>query len=554
MGNWLKNVWDGLSKSRDPATGKFASPDGWDWEKLLEEMGKTQAEVLNLAANGGNILIKSIAPQDESNEEISNEVYHDVSGETALVSCTTSALDITITISSSFPMCRIGSTDIELDEAADTGHYSKTINYTLSADATEITVSLLLPNDTLGAGYSTTLEIVTGPILLTLHFTGGYPGSQTELKAGDEFFITGTTDVACNAARISDFEACDAKVQVFASTNSFVITGVIADRGTSVQALTAKVQARNSDGAYGPLVVTSDTVNCNNVYPSFTDNGYSNTTNPGATAFKGVEGGDQDTEVADYTTILYSSPHSDFTIASVTTYEQAKGITCLNPGDYNDSATNFRIVATRTANDASTTLNKTIEVADTAAILTVTQPTVRLRSSTNHTITVTSDQNLSGAPDLNIVVGGTWQGVFAGSDKVWTRELLVEHDDSRGTGAWTQATPATSNSGMNAGITGNCVIGGFEPITVTFDHAPAWNLEAISNLAAVSDVTKLIVTDNAGHAMIYQAGVGDGNYFYTITDAGGTPNVNGNYLRWTDLSAISANTTGTAFLTIEETV
>ncbi|KKK78807.1 hypothetical protein LCGC14_2839850, partial [marine sediment metagenome] len=81
-----------------------------------------------------------------------------------------------------------------------------------------------------------------------------------------------------------------------------------------------------------------------------------------------------------------------------------------------------------------------------------------------------------------------------------------------------------------------------------------WNLEAISNLAAVSDVTKLIVTDNAGHAMIYQAGVGDGNYFYTITDAGGTPNVNGNYLRWTDLSAISANTTGTAFLTIEETV
>lgn len=560
--NWLKEVWNGVSRSRDPATGKFSSPDGWDWERLLTEMGKTQREVLNLAAHGGSILIKSIVPQDEDNQEVSNEIYHDVAGETALKSCTTSTLDIIISIVSSFPICKINDTTIELDEIADEGSYAKDVNYTLPADATDITINLLLPNDTLGAGYTVELEIVAGPILLTLHFTGGYPGSQTELKAGDIFQITGTTDVACNAARISDFEACDAKVQVFASTNSFVVTGVIADRGDTVQVLAAKVQARNSAGAYGPNVVTDEAaavdgqnlVNCNNIYPSFIDNDFSNTDNPGAGAFKGTETGDQDTEVADYNTIVYSSPHGDFTVASATIYEQAKGITCTNPGDYNDSATNFRIVATRAANAAVATFNKIVEVADTAPLLTVTQDATRLRSEANHVITVTSDQNLSGAPDLNIVVGGTWQGSWAGSDKVWTRELLVEHDDSRGTGAWTQATQATSNSGMNAGITGDCVIGGFNEITVIFNHAPAWNLESIADLSQVSDTTKLVCEDNSGHVVTYQADTTDNLYSFTITNAGGTPDVNGNYLRWTDLNAVGANTTGEAYLIIEETV
>lgn len=554
MGNWLTEVWNGISKSRDPATGKFASPDGWDWEKLLSEMGKTQREVLNLAAHGGNILIKKIVPQDENNEEVSNEIYHDVAGETALESCTTSTLNIVIAITSSFPICKINDTTIELDEIADEGSYAKDVNYTLPADATDLTVNLLLPNDTLGAGYTVELEIVAGPILLTLHFTGGYPGSQVEVKAGDLFQITGTTDVACTAARISDFEACDAKVQVFASTNSFVITGVIADRGNTVQALAAKVQARNSDGAYGPNVVTTDTVNCNNVYPVFIDNDFSNTDNPGAGAFKGVEEGVQDTTVMKYDTVIYSSPHDDFTVANPSTYEKEKGITCKNPGDYNDSATNFRIVAVRTANDATSTLNKVIEVADTAPLLTVTQDATRLRSEANHVITVTSDQNLSAAPDLNIVIGGTWQGSWAGSNKIWTRELLVEHSDSRGTGAWTQATQATSNSGMNAGITGDCVIGGFNEITVTFNHAPAWNLENIADLSQVSDTTKLVCEDNSGHALVYQAGIDDNLYSFTISDAGGTPDVNGNYLRWTDLNAVGANTTGEAYLIIEETV
>ncbi|KKL90945.1 hypothetical protein LCGC14_1899630, partial [marine sediment metagenome] len=305
----------------------------------------------------------------------------------------------------------------------------------------------------------------------------------------------------------------------------------------------------------GGAVDGYNTVICNDTVPTFIDSDYTNDDNPGATAFKGTEEGTQSTVVADYDTVLYSSATGDFTITDASAYNVAKIITLTNPGNYNDSANNFKITANRAANDATEVFEKIIEVADTAPILAVTQPDASLRSEGTYTITITSDQNLNGAPDLNIAVGGTWLGVgFAGSDKIWARDLLVEHDDARGTTAWTQATPAENNAGMNASITGNNVIGGFLEMEITFNHDPAWNLEPLENLTGVVDVTKLVCEDNSGHAMTYQAGTGDNPYTYTITDAGGTPDVNGNYIRLCDLDAVGANTTGTAYLKIEETL
>ena len=564
MGNWLKSVWEGVSKSRSLTPWKQAQPDRWDWDRIVEELGLTQREVLNLAAHGGSIMIKDIVPQDEDNEEVSSKTWIDVSGETVLDTCTTSTLDVIISIASSFPMCKINDTTIELDEATDEGHYEKDINFTLPADATDISVNLLLPNDTLGAGYTTTIDIVSGPTLLVLHFTGGYPGSQTEMKVGDTFQITGTTDVPCVAARVLDFGACTASVQGFPSANTFVITATIDTTGFTPAALAAKVQARNAAGAYGPIAVTTlnggavdgyNTVICNDTVPTFIDSDYTNDNNPGADAFKGTEEGTQSTVVADYDTVFYSSATGDFTITDPNTYNVDKIITLTNPGNYNDSVNSFKITANRVANDATEVFEKIIEVADTAPILTVTQPDASLRSEGTYTITVTSDQNLNGAPDLNIAVGGTWQGGgFAGSDKVWTRELLIEHDDARGTTAWTQVSPAENNAEIGASITGDNVIGGFLEMEITFNHDPAWNLEPLENLSAIVDVTNLVCEDNAGHALTYQAGVGDNPYTFTITDAGGTPDVNGNYLRWTDLDAVGANVTGTAYLKIEETL
>ncbi len=570
MSNWLTNLWYGQSKSRLDM-GKFARPDGWDYERVVEEMGKVQREILNQAANSGSIFITDIVPQDEDNEEVSSKVFIDVAGQTVLASCITSSRDIIITIHSTFPMCKIEDTTFELDASTDTGHYSKSVNYTLRQDAVDLTVSMVLPNETLGTSYTTTLEIVAGPTLLTLHFLGGYPGSQTEVKEGDTFQLTGTTDVPCVAVRIADFGACVASIQTFPSTNTFVVTGTVDTTGYTTQALAASVQARNAAGAYGPVRLTNvdgsddgyHTIKCNDTRPTFIDNGFTNESNPGALAFKGIEAGVQDTTVAAFDTIVYSSPHGDFVIANDTTYEKIKDIACVNPGDYNDSNINFRITATRTANGYVSVFDKTIEVADIAPLLTVTQADSRLRSENEHIITVISNQNLDTAPNLNIVVGGTWQGASFvatpnGQKKIWTRSLLVENDDARGTSAWTQFVPATNQSGYNATITGNCVIGGFESISVVFDHTPDWPLEPISDLVGVSclpaNPEKLVCYDNSGHLLTYQSNKLDIAYRFTIVDAGGNLSDTGNYIYWCDLDAVAANATGTAYLTLEETV
>lgn len=568
MGKWLKSIWEGQSKSRDPATAKFAGPDGFDWERLIEEMGKTQEELLHLAASGGGtIFIRDITPQDEINEEISNKVFDAVNGETVLKSCVSSTTAVNVYIISSFPMVLLGTTLIELSESTDHGHYEKNVAYTLESEE-EVKVTMVLPDGIEGAYFTTDIEIIGGPTLIDLHFYGGYPGSQTEVKEGDTIQIQGITNVACNAARINTYGLATEQFVTFPSTNSFIINCTVKTTGYTPAALAAEVQARNSSGAYGSARNTNelgndvdgyDLMSCNDTVPTFIDNGHTNDDNPGAEAFKGIEVGVQDTTVANQDSVVYSSDSGDFAINLSTTYEKIKDITLTNPGDYNDSDFNFKIVATRTANDSTSTFEKTIEVADHAPVLTVTQADSRLRSALDHTITVTSNQNLDGPPNLGIPVSGTWLGSNFVADpvdqlKIWTRDIRIAHADARGTGAWTQAVTATNRADIAASIVGNEIVGGFTEITVVFNHTPAWNLDILSSLSKVSDVNKLVCEDNSGHALVYQADKANNYYAFTITDAGGNLNPAGNHIYWCDIYAVGANTQGTAFLKIEETV
>ena len=564
MGKWLKSIWLGQSKSRDPATAKFAGPDGFDWERLIEEMGKTQEELLHLAASGGGVIyIRDITVQDEVNEEISDKVFDAVNGETVLESCVSSTTAVKVHIVSSFPMVLLGTTLVELDEATDRGNYEKIVNYTVIED--DIKITMVLPDGIEGAFFETNIEIIGGPVLLDLHFHGGYPGSQTEVKVGDTIQIQGTTETACNAARINAFGLADEQSVVFVSTNSFIISCVVKATGYTPAALAAQVQARNSSGAYGPVKQTDHSgsvdgynlMNCNDKVPTFIDNGYTNSDNPGALAFKGTEEGIQDTTVANQDSLTYSS--DDFAISDTAVYEKAKPITLVNPGDYNDSVINFTIVAKRNANASESTFEKIIEVADCVPILTVSQVDGRLRSALDHTITVTSNQNLDGAPDLGVPVSGTWLGSEfeaepIGQLKIWTRDIQIVHADARGTGAWTQAVVATNRAGINANIVGNQIVGGFTEITIVFDHSPAWNLDVIGALSQVTDVNKLLCEDNSSHSLVYQVNKDDNPYAFTITDAGGNLDPAGNSIYWCDIAGVGANVSGTAFLKIEETI
>jgi hypothetical protein len=309
-----------------------------------------------------------------------------------------------------------------------------------------------------GTTYSITVGLDTGPVINTA-VIGSLPGSQTTVKAGDTVHITGTQEATATHIRLVGSDAFDALTWQVVSGTTFDITGTISN-GSGSQ--TCTLEAKNASGTIG-VQKESNTITLDQSTPVIGTRVISYPSSQ--SAFKGTEVGTVTTMVTDYTSITYSSPHGDFTPANTTTYENVKTITCTNPGDYNDSSTNFRIVARKASNNTSTTVNTTIEVADIAPVVTVTQQHTRLRSSvagTNYMITCTSNQNLAGAPGLIVGVAGTWVGGgFSGSGKIWTRSITITDAHTKDTGAWAFSTIPTNNAGTNASISGNQTNGGF---------------------------------------------------------------------------------------------
>lgn len=516
---------------------------------------------------------------------VSDKVWQDT-GNTVIQSGTSDTTDIELDIKASYPLIEIatmsGTTEFNvinatLPRAGDGSHYTGTVNYSLVSDPPyTIKAEVTTPdnnNPDCGIGACDTVEVDfdSPPELLTLSFTGGYPGSQTQLKAGDTYQITGTTDKAANAVFVQNSDAGTGQLLTFTEGTSFTVTMTIANRGTSTQALPATVRARNSSGGFGAYRDTdelggsvdgTDLVNLNNTYPSFVDNG---TTFPGGqSAFKGVEVGSQSTTVNNADTAAYTSPHGDFTITDPAVLATVKTITCTNPGDYNDSSTNFRIVANRAANDADATFNKTIEVADTAPSLVVTQPQTRLRADSpaaQYTITATADQNLAAAPDVGIPVSGNWTGgSFTGGPKVWTRTIEIEDGDATGISAWTLVGTIANNAGTtSSSISGDENVGGFTSRQLVVAAWPVRQTEIGHN---VVDTAKLLCENlskggdgaNGGTDFTYLNSLTNTVDSFAITSPSGVLNTTGDLWYNLDVANAVSNTTGTAIIILEETV
>lgn len=516
---------------------------------------------------------------------VSDKLWQDA-GQTVIQSGTSDTLDIEIDIKASYPLISVATMSgteefnvisATLPRAGDGSHYTGTVNYSLVSDPTyDIKVEVTTPNDNddacgIGACDNVFVGFDSPPELLTLFFTGGYPGSQTELKAGDTYQISGTTDKPADAIRILNVDAGTLQTLNFAEGTSFTVTMTIANRGTSVQALAAEGQARNSSGGFGSTRTTdelggsadgTDLVNLNNIFPTFVDNG---TVFPGGqTAFKGVEVGTQSTTVNDGDTAAYTSPHGDFSITDPGVLATVKTITCTNPGDYNDSADNFRIAANRAANDADATFNKQIEVADVAPSLTVTQPQTRLRADTPavpYLITATADQNIIAAPVVTIPVSGNFTGgAFVGGSKVWTRTIEIEDGDTTGIAGWGLTGTIENNAGTTStSITGDENVGGFVSRQLV---VAAWTVRQTEIGHNVVDTAKLLCENlskggdgaNGGTDFDYLNTLTNTLDSFAITSPSGVLNTTGDLWYNLDLANAVSNTTGTAIIILEETI
>jgi hypothetical protein len=457
-----------------------------------------------------------------------------------------------------------GATVSNLVEGVDTGTWYGSANITLNGDG-HITA---IHNN--GPTHTCHVSIQTGPNVVSAEFTGGYPGAQTELKENDTFNLRVQSDKPMTGIQVYDYEAGKLQTYTFSSTQDHTIVVTIANRGNTAVHRPAKVKCRDSAGAWGSDYTTSsagsvdgvNVVNCNNLYPTVT---ISSITYPGIQeALKDSETASIAHLVSDYDSIVYSSPNGDVSIPNVYTYETTKIVTRI-AGSYNITTTNFRIVANREANNSTTTTDRVIYIAHTSPGVTVTESSTRLRSggnsgtsAQNHTITITSEQNLLSAPTL-VAPEGTWTGPgFVGGPLVWTRQLQIHDNDTKGTYSW-GAILTTNLAGKEVTtITGDSqyIIGGFVFRVLTIS---AWPNREVSIGTRVSNTSKLRCTNlskgiTGSLNFTYRADTSNTLDRYTVTDPSGVANASGDLFYNCDLANASSNTTGSLRIELEEIV
>lgn len=359
-------------------------------------------------------------------------------------------------------------------------------------------------------GNSYAVDVVSDakPTITTLEFTGGYPGSQTELKLNDNFDINVQTDLPFVAVEVENSGACQAQSFAVGSTTNHTFTSNIADRGTTTQALPARVRVQKATGAWSDWAYTNDgggtvdgvnLVNLNNTYPFVEPITQVDITYPPTQeAIKDSEAVTVHSTCTDFDTITYSAPGAQLSIPSPTTYAENKSGVARIAGGYNVTITNYRITANRAANDATTVEDGIVYIAHDSVQIVMTEPTSRLRTGGNdgtsaqdHTITMTADQRLIETPTIADppIGGGTWQGAgWAGGPEVWTRDLQCHDNDTVGTYVYGSLVATNLARRVTTSYTGdsNYTIGGFVSRTVqlaAFANETAFN-------AAVADYTK----------------------------------------------------------------
>lgn len=420
-----------------------------------------------------------------------------------------------------------------------------------------------------GNTYSVVVSPDGPPVISSAHFVNGYPGSQTELKENDGFDIRIQSDINFVSVEIENSGACKYRIVNGLDTDDYTFTTTIADRGTSTQDLPARARVKKSTGTWSDWVYTNDggsvdgtnTVKLNNLYPLVESMDQDSITYPGSQeAIKNSETVTIHSTCSDYDTIAYSSPTGELTIPDSSVYSEDKAGVQRSSGNYNITNDNYRISATRNANDATTTENVCVYIAHVDPEISMSH-SAYLRSggnddtsAQNYTITLNSNQRLIDIPTVDDppAGAGTWVGswIDGGDSTSFTRTLQVHDDDTKGSYSWGSLSATNLAEKEVTTYTGGntYTLRGF----VSRDIAlAAFANEAVMNVAAVTYDNVTMTWEVK--SLPYKRSVGTTD----TPDAGAwclhTLNTNPTTIRILDTAATDAQSQEST-ITIEETV
>ncbi len=419
----------------------------------------------------------------------------------------------------------------------------------------------------------------------------GYAGgTQTKIKAGDDFYVVGTVDNSATLVELLNGGAVGAGTYTTSTAGSSL--GAPDSGGPGLKNFTirftassaigmqqATARAQNSFGSYGSNYMTTNLVLMDQDAPSVSISGVDYP--PGQMALKGSEIATVNNTVSDFDYVYYyeNGAAGAISITNPITYETAKTVTRTG-GNYLYDADNFAIQAFKTANGTSTTVTNDVNISNIAPTVDITGASTRLISSPggeDYVITLTFSQQLLGPPTIQS--SGDFdagdRGGWSGAGDTWSFTLTIDDADTKGVYSWTVDNVNTLSNNTYNGVTINSgstyEIGGF-----TIRNVTVGALEQVVDLGVdLTDPSKVnvryagtadLLTYRGSDLSQFQKGWSavDGtqliytpgpepfpNYSnYVFQDPTVTPT---SWLFLTDAFFAGANTTGTLLLEIEET-
>ena len=438
------------------------------------------------------------------------------------------------------------------------------------------------------------------PTILTAIFaaqaSGIYPGSQTQFKATDTMRITGTAQAHATRVFIKNAGISDALQGPFTVTaGAFDFTATVGTRASATQTgtLYADTGSGTTAGADFNTTNTADQDQTSPLFSAATITDYNGAS--GQEALKDSETavvGITHTNPAAGDTYLYDNMATyELSIPSNTLYAATKTVTRI-AGNYRETGTNYRLVATRTTkNGKAAGATATVKIAHTLPVITITDganaarsvgpPTVGRMGTDNGTVgyadwtvKIRSNQTVLQAHAATLSAPkGTWQGSWvksgtAGAELDYTRALRVANADLLAGGqaannyTW-GACSVKNRAGKEATVvTTNTTyaLGGFQTRTLTQPAAPVHQIAIGCRAVNTAKLIAVNTSKGGSPTQAFEANITEHNNanpalndYFTISNGSDVYQADGSTYHNSDKLFSDSNSSGTAQISLQET-
>lgn len=413
-----------------------------------------------------------------------------------------------------------------------------------------------------GATAAVNITLAIGGPAITALTLGAYPGSQTEVKAGDIVSFTGTVANTATAIQVTN-------AGVASAVSGSVTLGALNSAGAGFRTFSGNLVVANRTGTFNATLTasnqlgtvgnpfnSSNTMVLNQTVPTIAVPSVSYPA--GQEAVKNTQSFTVAAAVANADGITYT--FSRGTVDNSTTIATNKTLN-VTSAVYEVGTNNYTIVATRAANGSSTTRTAAIAVAGVAAQISIniTGSPTRLRSSPAgevYTVNITSNQSVhtTEAPTLQSVGAGAWVGSWTRSGNVWSRQFRIDDSDTPGNYSFSGLSLMNKALIETTAITAGAsfTIGGFVIRTITF---PAFSRYQPIGATVTTNAKVRAQYAGTGSDLTLRTDTNSAQVSFTLVDsAGNYAPTGGTHLFISDLEFANANTAGTLQLTIEELI